>query len=73
LKPGVWFLRGRLLMVSPVRGNYRRCQAEIPLIALCRFPGPAHQALPSNLRLPESLKRPLYKPGTLFGPVSFLS
>jgi hypothetical protein len=31
----------RLLMVSPVRGDYRRCQAEIPLIVLCRFPGPA--------------------------------
>jgi hypothetical protein len=28
-------------MVSPVRGDYRRCQAEIPLIVLCRFPGPA--------------------------------
>jgi hypothetical protein len=28
-------------MVSPVHGDYRRCQAEIPLIILCRFPGPA--------------------------------
>jgi hypothetical protein len=28
-------------MVSPVHGDYRRCQAEIPLIVLCRFPGPA--------------------------------
>jgi hypothetical protein len=28
-------------MVSPVRGDYRRCQAETPLIVLCRFPGPA--------------------------------
>jgi hypothetical protein len=28
-------------MVSPVRGDYRRRQAEIPLIVLCRFPGPA--------------------------------
>jgi len=28
-------------MVSPVHGDYRRCQAEIPLIVLSRFPGPA--------------------------------
>jgi hypothetical protein len=28
-------------MVSPVHGDYRRCQAEIPLIVLFRFPGPA--------------------------------
>jgi hypothetical protein len=28
-------------MVSPVHGDYRRLQAEIPLIVLCRFPGPA--------------------------------
>jgi hypothetical protein len=28
-------------MVSPVHGDYRRCQAEIPLIVLCRFPEPA--------------------------------
>jgi len=33
-------------MVSPVHGDYRRCQAEIPLIILCRFPGPA---LPSQV------------------------
>ncbi|WP_316192482.1 MULTISPECIES: hypothetical protein, partial [unclassified Bradyrhizobium] len=26
----------------PVRGDYRRCQAETPLIVLSRFPGPAH-------------------------------
>jgi three-Cys-motif partner protein len=25
-------------MVSPVHGDYRRCQAEIPLIVLSRFP-----------------------------------
>src|SRR5258708_22205978 len=41
LKAGEWFRRGRLLMVSPVHGNYRRCQAEIPLIVLSRFPRPA--------------------------------
>jgi hypothetical protein len=33
-------------MVSPVHGDYRRCQAEIPLIVLCRFPGPALQPFP---------------------------
>jgi hypothetical protein len=32
-------------MVSPVHGDYRRCQAEIPLIILCRFPGPALSAI----------------------------
>jgi hypothetical protein len=30
-----------LLMVSPVHGDYRRYQAEIPLIALSKFPRPA--------------------------------
>jgi hypothetical protein len=28
-------------MVSPVRGDYRRCQAEIPLIDLFKFAEPA--------------------------------
>jgi hypothetical protein len=28
-------------MVSPVHGDYRRCQAEIPLIVLSKFPRPA--------------------------------
>jgi hypothetical protein len=41
LKAAEWFRWGRLFIVSPVHGDYRRCQAEIPLIALCRFPGPA--------------------------------
>src|SRR5882762_10553545 len=41
LKAGEWFRRGRLFMVSPVHGDYRRYQAEIPLIVLSRFPGPA--------------------------------
>ena len=41
LKAGVWFQRGRPLIVSPVRGNYRRYQAETPLIVLFRFLGPA--------------------------------
>jgi len=28
-------------MVSPVHGDYRRCQAEIPLIGLFKFAEPA--------------------------------
>jgi len=32
-------------MVSPVHGDYRRYQAETPLIALSKFPRPA---LPAN-------------------------
>src|SRR3954471_12225988 len=41
LKAGVWFRRGRLFMVSPVHGDYRRCQAETPLIDLFKFAEPA--------------------------------
>jgi hypothetical protein len=41
LKAGVWFRRGRLLTVSPNRGDYRRRQAEIPLIVLFKFAEPA--------------------------------
>ncbi|GAB9233613.1 hypothetical protein BDS110ZK7_85960 [Bradyrhizobium diazoefficiens] len=41
MKAGEWFRRGRLLMVSPVHGDYRRCQAEIPLIVLSKFVEPA--------------------------------
>jgi len=37
----VWFRRGRLFMVSPVRGDHRRFQAETPLIALFKFASPA--------------------------------
>jgi hypothetical protein len=37
----VWFRRGRLFMVSPVRDDYRRCQAETPLIDLFKFASPA--------------------------------
>jgi hypothetical protein len=32
-------------MVSPVRGDHRRFQAEIPLIVLSKFPEPAHFAI----------------------------
>jgi hypothetical protein len=35
-------------MVSPVHGDYRRCQAEIPLIVLFRFPEPALSAAASS-------------------------
>jgi hypothetical protein len=36
-----WFRRGRLFMVSPVPGDYRRLQAETPLIDLFKFAEPA--------------------------------
>jgi hypothetical protein len=41
LKAELWFRRGRLFMVSPVRGDHRRLQAETPLIGLFKFAGPA--------------------------------
>src|SRR6516165_6910717 len=42
LKADVWFRRGLLLMLSPdSRANLARCQAEAPLIALCRYSKPA--------------------------------
>jgi hypothetical protein len=41
LKAGLWFRRGRLFMVSPVRGDHRRFQAETPLIDLFKFAEPA--------------------------------
>jgi hypothetical protein len=44
LNTGVWFRRGRLLIVSPVRGHHRRYQAETPLIPLSRFAEPALSA-----------------------------
>jgi aerotaxis receptor len=50
LKAGEWFRRARLLMVSPVHGDYRRCQAETPLIVLFRFPGPALSGAVKNRR-----------------------
>jgi pimeloyl-ACP methyl ester carboxylesterase len=40
LKAAEWFRRGRLLIVSPVHGDYRRCQAETPLIVLSKLPRP---------------------------------
>jgi hypothetical protein len=47
LKAGVWFRRGLLLIVSPVRGYYRRYQAETPLIDLFKFASPALQVTAS--------------------------
>jgi hypothetical protein len=47
-------------MVSPVHGDYRRCQAEIPLIVLFRFPEPAlfQEERPESFRLnPENPNR----------------
>src|SRR5262249_40944471 len=42
LKADAWFRRGLLRMLSPdSRANLARCQAEAPLIALCRLPKPA--------------------------------
>ena len=42
LKPGVWSRRGRLCMIAPnSQAIPCRCQAETPLIVLCRFPRPA--------------------------------
>jgi hypothetical protein len=49
LNTGVWFRRGRLLIVSPVRGHHRRYQAETPPIPLSRFAEPALLLLPSGL------------------------
>jgi hypothetical protein len=31
LKAAVWFRRGRLFMVSTVRGDYRRCRQKLHL------------------------------------------
>src|SRR6266702_8106397 len=61
LKAGEWFRRGRLFMVSPVHGDYRRCQAEIPLIVLSRFPGPAlltWGALRAAIKSPDLAPQP---------------
>jgi hypothetical protein len=56
LNTGVWFRRGRLLIVSPVRGHHRRYQAETPLIPLSRFAEPA--LAPSS-----TISSSLYTPG----------
>jgi hypothetical protein len=51
LKAELWFRRGRLFMVSPVRGDHRRLQAETPLIGLFKFAGPALIAKAAQYRL----------------------
>jgi len=52
LKAGLWFRRGRLFMVSPVRGDHRRFQAETPLIALFKFAEPALNAMAQRGKIP---------------------
>src|SRR4029077_10767684 len=58
LKAAEWFRRGRLLIVSPVHGDYRRCQAETPLIVLSKFAEPALLTLTSR-SLCNFVKEPL--------------
>ncbi len=51
LKAGVWFRRGRLLMVAPDSQTQRACcQAETPFIVLSKFPGPALASAKSDSR-----------------------
>jgi hypothetical protein len=68
LKAGVWFRRGRRFMVSPdSQAPACHCQAEIPLIALCKIPEPLRDitcglCTPScghwfSLRLPDRQSR----------------
>jgi hypothetical protein len=58
LNTGVWFRRGRLLIVSPVRGHHRRYQAETPLIPLSRFAEPALcLVIPNTFNLYSMLKQ----------------
>ena len=59
LKAGVWFRRARLFMVSPdSRAQRARCQAETPLIVLCRFPGPALRSPIAGKRNGTDRERP---------------
>jgi hypothetical protein len=57
LKAGEWFRRGRLFMVSPVHGDHRRFQAEIPLIVLSKLPEPALSGWQFGLRRMKRLGR----------------
>jgi hypothetical protein len=65
LNAGEWFRRGRLFMVSPVRGDHRRFQAEIPLIVLSKFPEPA--------LLKAALSRPMKPFSTWWGTAATIS
>ena len=63
LKPGVWFRRGLLLIVSPELLAYiARCQADAPLIVLSEFPGPplpgAAGSLGIKLMIPRTNQEP---------------
>jgi hypothetical protein len=58
---GVCVRRARLRMVFPdSRANLARRQAETPLSALCRFPGPA---LRNGLGLNNTTKSPIIPNG----------
>jgi len=41
LKAGLWFRRGRLVMVSPVSGIYAKVRQKFHLSPLFKFPEPA--------------------------------
>jgi len=41
LKAGLWFRRGRLVMVSPVSGIYAKVRQKFHLSPLFKFPKPA--------------------------------
>src|SRR5215470_10562508 len=77
LKADVWFRRGLLLMLSPdSRASLARCQAEAPLIALCRFPKPAlgvlnipHVLLSEHIVHPiQRILHPVHPPNGVFVP-----
>jgi len=45
LKAGLWFRRGRLVMVSPVSGIYAKVRQKFHLSPLFKFPEPALHAV----------------------------
>jgi hypothetical protein len=44
LKAGLWFRRGRLVMLSPVSGIYAKVRQKFHLSPLFKFPEPALHA-----------------------------
>src|SRR5437868_3386276 len=65
MKAGVWFRRARLLIVSPdSRANLARRQAEIPLIALFRFPEPALSMVAAAFKASPSDHYTVYRDGS---------